>query len=163
MPTTPTPIAQSEQMADAIARARREILDDFGKGVLPRDGSISSFADLHEYVDANCYGGVCDDVNPTFGEADDDARSDAVQILQDEIDEWLAGDLVVAEMDADEQMHPMVCEGCGKPVWGQKLYGVWSTFHYVAEDCEYASNPSERIHITTPVVIPAEAGIHYYQ
>ena len=42
-----------------IERMKQEILDDIEAGRVPAD--CPSFSSLHDYVDANCYGGFCDD------------------------------------------------------------------------------------------------------
>jgi hypothetical protein len=44
---------------DYISRGKAEILEDIHAGIVPAD--IKCFGDLHDYVDANCYGGLCDD------------------------------------------------------------------------------------------------------
>ena len=41
----------------AIERSKLEILQDIASGVVP--GTVSSFSELHDYVDANEYGGLC--------------------------------------------------------------------------------------------------------
>ena len=48
-PTTPTP----EQLA---SRMKAEILADVASGRVPR--RVKSFSHLHDFVDANCYGGT---------------------------------------------------------------------------------------------------------
>lgn len=45
----------------AIAKAKLEILVDIEQGYVP--STVKSFSELHDYVDANCYGGLCDDDN----------------------------------------------------------------------------------------------------
>lgn len=40
--------------------AKRQILDDIADGIVP--ASVSSFAELHQYVDANEYGDILDSV-----------------------------------------------------------------------------------------------------
>jgi hypothetical protein len=37
-------------------RMKKEILEDIARGVLPE--TVASFSELHEFVDANCYGGT---------------------------------------------------------------------------------------------------------
>ena len=45
------------QRGDAyVAKTKEEILNDIQSGRVPAD--VRSFADLHDYVDANCYGGA---------------------------------------------------------------------------------------------------------
>jgi hypothetical protein len=71
-----------------VERVRREILADFADGTLPRDGSVCGFADLHDYVDANEYGGICDADSPLDIREDDDVA--IIEAMQDAIDKWLA-------------------------------------------------------------------------
>ncbi len=40
-------------------RMKKEILADVAKGIIP--ASVRSFEDLHGFVDANAYGGLCED------------------------------------------------------------------------------------------------------
>jgi len=40
-----------------IERSKAEILEDIASGVVP--DTVSSFSELHDYVDANEYGGLC--------------------------------------------------------------------------------------------------------
>lgn len=53
--TTITPSA----IALAVADVMREIAEDIESGTIP--ANVSSFSELHDHVDANCYGGFCDD------------------------------------------------------------------------------------------------------
>lgn len=43
----------------AIARSKSEILADIASGEVPT--TVQTFSELHDYVDANEYGGLCDD------------------------------------------------------------------------------------------------------
>lgn len=43
----------------AIKRAKAEILDDIENGRVPAD--VTTFRELHDHVDANEYGGLCED------------------------------------------------------------------------------------------------------
>lgn len=47
----------AEKIRKAIARSKREILKDVADGIVPV--SVRSFSELHDYIDANCYGGLC--------------------------------------------------------------------------------------------------------
>lgn len=40
-------------------RAKKEIEEDIQLKIVPY--TINRFEDLHDYVDANCYGGLCDE------------------------------------------------------------------------------------------------------
>ena len=42
-----------------LQRMIAELCEDIASGLVP--STVSSFAELHDYVDANCYGGFCDD------------------------------------------------------------------------------------------------------
>ena len=64
---------------EIVARARQEILDDIRQGVVP--ATVTSFSDLHAYVDANEYGGVVDLV--------DQLPVEVLDEIQNAIDAWL--------------------------------------------------------------------------
>ena len=44
---------------ESIERMKQEIIEDIHAGRVPAD--CPSFSALHDYVDANCYGGFCED------------------------------------------------------------------------------------------------------
>lgn len=73
---------------ERVLRMKREILADVVNGTVP--AKVKSFSELHDYVDANCYGGLCDErvlgMRPTDG-----AHGWVVQVnrLQDDIDRWI--------------------------------------------------------------------------
>jgi len=81
------------------ARMKAEILQDIADGVVPAD--VGSFSELHDHVDANCYGGLCDDDCPPElipwhynGDESDEAREanpaiDRVNVIFDIVDGWL--------------------------------------------------------------------------
>jgi hypothetical protein len=48
----------TEDLDRAIKRAKEEILDDIETGRVP--ATVTRFAELHDYVDANEYGGLCE-------------------------------------------------------------------------------------------------------
>ncbi|VTU38349.1 hypothetical protein H4CHR_04403 [Variovorax sp. PBS-H4] len=87
---------------EILARMKAEILADMSTGRVP--AFVTSFGDLHDHVDANEYGGLCEDGvielgNSLFTERTDpdtlqtQAMMDVSNDLQDECDEWLkAGD-----------------------------------------------------------------------
>jgi hypothetical protein len=52
-------------LQETIARMKSEILADIVAGTVP--ASVSSFSELHDYVDANEYGGFCDDDHEPTG------------------------------------------------------------------------------------------------
>jgi len=44
---------------ESIERMKQEIIDDIKAGQVP--ANCPSFSALHDYVDANCYGGFCEE------------------------------------------------------------------------------------------------------
>lgn len=44
---------------ETVARMKREILEEMDAGRIPR--TVSSFSELHDYIDANELGGFCED------------------------------------------------------------------------------------------------------
>ena len=49
-------------LTDTIARAKREVLSDIADGTVP--ATVTSFSELHDYVDANGYGGGFEEDHP---------------------------------------------------------------------------------------------------
>jgi hypothetical protein len=84
-------------VAETVAQAKQEILADVRSGRLPRDAH--SFSDLHDFVDANEYGGLCDprtveDLINHLGGYDADGNPPSAWItyantVQAELDAWL--------------------------------------------------------------------------
>lgn len=81
-----------------LAEAMKQgILDDMRNGIVPY--STWSFSALHNFVDANCYGGLCDDaviegLIAFFGGRDDDGvmpylMPEYINDAQNEVDCWL--------------------------------------------------------------------------
>lgn len=68
-----------------VELAKREVLADIARGTVPE--AVRSFADLHDYVDANGYGGAFE------SDIGDDGMSDeAVAFwdrVHDDVDQWL--------------------------------------------------------------------------
>jgi hypothetical protein len=64
---------------DAVAMGKREIQLDIDKGIVPAD--IDGFGKLHDFVDANEYGGL----TTKYGDAD---TAFAVKV-QDRLNDWL--------------------------------------------------------------------------
>lgn len=46
-------------LEQTVQRMKSEVLADVARGQVPN--SVASFGDLHDYVDANEYGGFCED------------------------------------------------------------------------------------------------------
>lgn len=65
--------------AAIVARIKQEILRDVATGVL--SGMPATFAQLHDYVDANTYGGL-DDVHA-------DIDTDELITIHSEVEAWL--------------------------------------------------------------------------
>lgn len=78
--------------AEAVAAAKREIVEDIASGLVPQ--TVSTFSQLHDYVDANEYGRLCDEVYEEFDPWADDANMEAWQAfcgaVQAEVAEWVA-------------------------------------------------------------------------
>lgn len=68
-----------------IERAKREVLADMAAGRVPTD--VRDFATLHDYVDANEYGGLTED--GAFATADDMVA--VGNVVQDMVHLWLKG------------------------------------------------------------------------
>lgn len=91
-PATTTPI-----LDESIKRMKKEIIEDIKAGRVPVD--CPSFAALHDYVDANCYGGFCEGdlmqaLTEHFGGIDkDEGMPDALigylNDAQNSIDCWI--------------------------------------------------------------------------
>lgn len=87
----------SQQLENLIAQMKEEILDDVRRGFVPRN--CASFGELHDYRDANCYGGLCDDdvadaLIEQFGGRDEDegmpdGMLNLINAAQDPVDEWI--------------------------------------------------------------------------
>lgn len=71
---------------DIVAQAKREILEDIANGDVP--ATVASFSELHDHVDANTYGGLCDDGFPEQF-ANDEAWITFSDDVQDAVDAWI--------------------------------------------------------------------------
>lgn len=69
----------SELQHDLVAKAKSEILADIEAGRVP--ASVRSFSELHNYVDANFYGGI------EFEGIED---ADTFNAMSDAVNEWLS-------------------------------------------------------------------------
>ena len=82
---------------ETIERMKQEIIKDIQAGRVRAD--CPSFSALHDYVDANCYGGFCDDevmqalTNYFAGPDENEGMSDALiaylNDAQNSIDRWI--------------------------------------------------------------------------
>lgn len=84
-------------IAESVERMKREINEDIAAGRVPSD--VKFFSELHDHVDANEYGGFCEDalfdaMLEHYGGRDaDDAMPngmlDHINAAQDAIEIWL--------------------------------------------------------------------------
>src|SRR5262245_35772024 len=75
-----------KDVCDAVDRGKREILSDIIHSRVPSD--VSSFGQLHDYVDANEYGGLCD----TYSQRDDETVEAWIAFgsrVQDALNAWI--------------------------------------------------------------------------
>lgn len=88
--TTADPNFRTKVTARVI-RVKSEVLSDIRRGVVPT--SVSSFADLHDHVDANGYGGAFEE-GEWDADGDDAPAVERLYVLwnavQSEIHSWLA-------------------------------------------------------------------------
>jgi hypothetical protein len=90
-------ISDSAMLKEVIERMKREVIADVKSGQVPR--TVKTFAELHDYVDANEYGGFCDDafmhmLTQHFGGLDEnkgmpEGMLDFLNAAQDSIDVWI--------------------------------------------------------------------------
>jgi len=74
-----------------VDRSKREIIADVEADTIPAP-LIRGFADLHDYVDANEYGGLCEDRDI---EEEDEAFVDMASEVQERVHQWiLRGDML---------------------------------------------------------------------
>lgn len=97
MASVPVPFSAVERdlwRQVAILRSKAEILGEIAAGNLP--ATVATFAELHDYLDANELGGLCEEGSATaalalgemLGEDSDDAANFANEV-QDAVDAWL--------------------------------------------------------------------------
>jgi len=74
----------------AIERAKGEIRYDIRRGIVPPD--IPDFPSLHDYTDANEYGGICvREPGPAGGPMSHDEWIAWGNAIQSYLDDWLKG------------------------------------------------------------------------
>lgn len=90
---------QIPSLEETIALMRSEILNLVRDGRVPAD--VASFGDLHDHIDANCLGRICDDDGPWdalvehFGGRDahteglPDGMVDYLNASQDAVHDWI--------------------------------------------------------------------------
>ena len=82
----------ANQISAAIERAKRAIIEDVVAGIVP--ATCANFSELHDYVDANEYGGACDADQPfasEMSEEDGEAFTAAWNKVKDTVSEWIEG------------------------------------------------------------------------
>lgn len=87
------------KIEETVERMKAEILADVLAGRVP--DNVESFGELHDYVDANCYGGFCEDDYELERDANGDitqAQVDFFNACQGAIDEWIRTKAMEAEM-----------------------------------------------------------------
>lgn len=82
-----------------VEEMKREITWDISDGYVP--DTVASFSEIHDYRDANYYGGFCEDkfadaMIEAFGGRDEhegmpQGMVDFINSAQDQIDQWLTG------------------------------------------------------------------------
>lgn len=96
-----SPKQRVELLANLVARMKREIDADIAAGKVP--ATVTSFSELHDWGDANCYGGVCEEgvfeaLEVAFGstrqvgqmlDASPTDLLDLINEAQDQVDAWL--------------------------------------------------------------------------
>lgn len=92
-PLPSLPVEWADELEARIARAKAEILADIGRGIVP--AGVATFAELHDHVDANDYGGLTEEpfYSTLRGEEDDPSDESWAfgVLLQDAVDRWLRG------------------------------------------------------------------------
>jgi hypothetical protein len=78
--------AITPRVAAAIERTKAEITDDMAFGIVSTE--VRSFSELHDFVDANTYGGICD-ADGTWDDVGTDQGLEAINDVQDAVDQWL--------------------------------------------------------------------------
>lgn len=89
---------RAEMLTLTVEQMKQEVLEDIERNLL--SAKVKSFSDLHDHVDANEYGGFCDDELSDlfiqfFGGRDQhegmpDAYLDFMNEAQNAVDAWLA-------------------------------------------------------------------------
>lgn len=90
-------ITDTDMLKKIIERMKHEVLVDVKTGQVPT--TVKTFAELHDYVDANKYGGFCEDkfanaLIENFGGLDEKTGMpqemlDFINAAQDAIDAWI--------------------------------------------------------------------------
>lgn len=97
-----SPEQRAELLANLVAQMKREVDADIAAGKVPT--AVSSFSELHDWVDANCYGlceeGAFEALEDAFGgtrqvghmlDASPPELLDLINEALDQVDAWLQG------------------------------------------------------------------------
>lgn len=77
---------------EIIQQAKSEIIEDVANGVVPAD--VKNFSELHDYVDANMYGGLCDEDSKVPFEP-----LDEINEIQGAVSEWIESGQLKADLE----------------------------------------------------------------
>lgn len=75
-------------VTNAVERSKLEILSDIDAGIVPT--TVRTFSELHDFVDANEYGGLCEDLFDQIAQGEENYGVDLVNEIQDAVHDWLA-------------------------------------------------------------------------
>ena len=87
------PDFSADELRAIVERAKREILAHVAAGIVPR--TCASFSELHDYVDANGYGGA-------FERPFDNNETDFWNAVQDTVDRWIKEGGLQESLSEDE-------------------------------------------------------------
>ena len=83
----------ADELRTVVERAKREILAHVAAGIVPR--TCASFSELHDYVDANGYGGA-------FERPFDNNETDFWNAVQTTVDHWIKEGGLQGSLTEDE-------------------------------------------------------------
>lgn len=142
---------------EAISLSKRQILQDMQPG--PIAPSVTSFSELHDYVDANEYGDLCEDgVYEKVQELEGLTGWNIVDRVQNAVDEWLRDGRPLVQGDAADAGD--VCRACGRS-WEQVLAAVSPENPDAADEwgthCNIAGGAGQVATCSEPCAAHAEA------
>ena len=135
-----------------VDRAKREINEDIATGRVPP--TVASFAELHDHVDANTYGGLDLDAGGALDELMPHALQTIANAAQNELDAWIkAGRPVTEACPGDptcpcrrrvEALPTVTARRSGRPSCGCKHRALLGTDAEVVERLETPTGPALR-------------------
>lgn len=106
--TNPQQKPTFQTLEQTVARIKREVIDDVKNGLVPINAE--SFGEIHDFRDANTYGGLCDDkvtdpiIEHLGGRPSDgslpDKFMDYLNDAQSTIDTWIRDGMLVVACEA---------------------------------------------------------------